>query len=274
VKSNVNDMRTSLLVRVEQVRENLGVLKLGVSGRSLTAMNWNGFGSANPYVELLKPWNENSLLTVARTETIYGNLNPKFETMTIELSRLRNEEAYSHLNLRCMSQNRSEDPALIGEAQVSVEDILSGGNVDVKLKNRNSPSCVHGWWKQDPGIIKLSDAKILPSVGGMSQEEVYQLLVPSEEPYFENKSELTWLHSDVNYKCNITGEIMEDPIILADGYTYERAAAVKWLNSNSTSPVTKLELTNKNMIPNINLKLMIIERAQALANRNSVSTKK
>jgi len=176
VKSNVNDMRTSLLVRVEQVRENLGVLKLGVSGCGLAKMKWNGFGSANPYVELLKPFNENSLLTVARTETFYRSLNPVFETMTIELSRLRNEEAYSLLNLRCMSEKRSEDPLLIGEAQVSVEDILSGDNVDVKIKNSNPPSCLHGWWKQDPGIIRLS-AKILP-VGGKSQEEVYELLVP------------------------------------------------------------------------------------------------
>jgi len=135
---------------------------------------------------------------------------------------------------------------------------LSGKNVDVKLENSNPPWCLHGVWKQDPGTIRLS-------VEGISQEELYQLLVPSEESCFESKSEMTWLHapSDKNYKCHITGEFMEDPVVLADGYTYE-TAAVKWLKSNGTSPVTKLKLTDKNMIPNNNLKLMIIERVQAL----------
>jgi len=181
VKSNVNGITTSLLVRLEEVRENLGVLKLRVSGHGLAAVNCKGLTTSNPYVELLKPLNDNSLLTVARTETVYRNLNPVSKTMTIELSRLRNGEPYSLIKLRCMAEKTTEDPVLIGDAQVSVKDILrstlSGDNVDVKLENRNSPLCLHGVWKQDPGIIRLSDAKILPSVGGMSQKEVCQLLV-------------------------------------------------------------------------------------------------
>jgi len=104
VKSNVNGITTALLLRIEEVRENLGMLKLRISGHGLAAVNCKGLTRSNSYVELLKPLNDNSLLPFARTETLYGTLNPVFKTMTIELSRLHNGDAYSLLKIRCMAE--------------------------------------------------------------------------------------------------------------------------------------------------------------------------
>eukprot|EP01018_Ginkgo_biloba_P033065 Gb_34012 [translate_table: standard] len=55
-------------------------------------------------------------------------------------------------------------------------------------------------------------------------------------------------------------EIMHDPHVAADGYTYEGEAIKGWLESgHDTSPMTNLKLSHKNLIPNRSLRSAIIE---------------
>lgn len=59
------------------------------------------------------------------------------------------------------------------------------------------------------------------------------------------------MFSDEDITCPITHEIYIDPVILeGDGYTYERAAIEKWLESNSTSPATGAPIKRTGLIPN------------------------
>jgi len=59
------------------------------------------------------------------------------------------------------------------------------------------------------------------------------------------------------YMCPITTEIMEDPVILADGRSYERSAIVRWLTTSKRSPMTGETLEHSTVLPNINLKALI-----------------
>lgn len=59
--------------------------------------------------------------------------------------------------------------------------------------------------------------------------------------------------------CPISQEIMEDPYIAADGFTYEREVIQAWLNAHNTSPMTNLRLNHKNLIPNHSLRSAIRE---------------
>lgn len=43
---------------------------------------------------------------------------------------------------------------------------------------------------------------------------------------------------------------MEDPLVAADGYTYEAEAIREWLNDHNTSPMTNLQLENLNLVSN------------------------
>uniref|UniRef100_A0A9I9EHY7 U-box domain-containing protein n=1 Tax=Cucumis melo TaxID=3656 RepID=A0A9I9EHY7_CUCME len=52
---------------------------------------------------------------------------------------------------------------------------------------------------------------------------------------------------------------MNDPCVAADGYTYDRQAIEKWLQKNDNSPMTKLPLPDKNLIPNYSLLSAIVE---------------
>jgi serine/threonine protein kinase len=59
------------------------------------------------------------------------------------------------------------------------------------------------------------------------------------------------------FHCPITDEVMQDPVICSDGHTYERGAIKTWLLNSNRSPMTNLELSNKNLIPNLALRSVI-----------------
>ncbi|XP_073726910.1 WD repeat, SAM and U-box domain-containing protein 1 [Misgurnus anguillicaudatus] len=60
------------------------------------------------------------------------------------------------------------------------------------------------------------------------------------------------------YLCPITREVMKDPVIAADGYSYEREAIESWINMKSrTSPMTNLPLQTTLLTPNRTLKMAI-----------------
>ncbi len=59
--------------------------------------------------------------------------------------------------------------------------------------------------------------------------------------------------------CPITQAVMVDPVITADGHTYERTAIAKWLRDHDTSPNTNNPLDHKRLTPNYALRIMIEE---------------
>ncbi|EOD17969.1 hypothetical protein EMIHUDRAFT_61507, partial [Emiliania huxleyi CCMP1516] len=60
-----------------------------------------------------------------------------------------------------------------------------------------------------------------------------------------------------DFICPITTEIMSDPVVAADGQSYERSAIERWLATKSTSPLTSAELESKGLFPNHSLRRMI-----------------
>jgi len=58
--------------------------------------------------------------------------------------------------------------------------------------------------------------------------------------------------------CPISQTIMADPVVCADGHSYERACIEAWLASGrGTSPKTHMPLPHTNLVPNLNLRSMI-----------------
>lgn len=66
--------------------------------------------------------------------------------------------------------------------------------------------------------------------------------------------------------CPITSEIMTDPVMTCDGFTYERSAITEWFQrnrGNPTSPITGERLENTTLVPNHSLRRAIDQyRAQ------------
>jgi len=63
-------------------------------------------------------------------------------------------------------------------------------------------------------------------------------------------------HTKRFFKClDILQEVMQDPQVAADGFTYEAWAIREWLESGrDTSPRTKSKLAHHNLIPNHSLR--------------------
>ncbi|CAF1110069.1 unnamed protein product [Rotaria sordida] len=62
------------------------------------------------------------------------------------------------------------------------------------------------------------------------------------------------------FTCPLTKEIFHDPVVLSDGFTYERSAIQQWLDlGNRRSPMTNIELTNVTLVPNMVIKQALSE---------------
>eukprot|EP00850_Spirogloea_muscicola_P002888 SM000011S19066 [mRNA] locus=s11:620713:624599:- [translate_table: standard] len=61
------------------------------------------------------------------------------------------------------------------------------------------------------------------------------------------------------FVCPITKEVMKEPVVTADGHTYERDAIARWLSERDMSPMTNCKLLHKALTPNHALQSMIKE---------------
>ena len=59
-----------------------------------------------------------------------------------------------------------------------------------------------------------------------------------------------------DFLCPITTEVLQDPVIAMDGFTYEREAIAAWFRRHDTSPITR-QVVPPTLIPNNNLRSQI-----------------
>uniref|UniRef100_A0A665UWC2 WD repeat, SAM and U-box domain-containing protein 1 n=1 Tax=Echeneis naucrates TaxID=173247 RepID=A0A665UWC2_ECHNA len=72
------------------------------------------------------------------------------------------------------------------------------------------------------------------------------------------KAEQSSSEAPDEFLCPITRELMKDPVIAADGYSYERDSIESWIKGkNKTSPMTNLPLPTTLLTPNRSLKMAI-----------------
>lgn len=65
------------------------------------------------------------------------------------------------------------------------------------------------------------------------------------------------IYAPSNFFCPILQDVMEDPYVAADGFTYEHRAIKAWLERHNVSPVTRLRLQHSMIIPNHTLRSAI-----------------
>lgn len=82
--------------------------------------------------------------------------------------------------------------------------------------------------------------------------------IPDEKEMKEqNQNRLKGMKIRGEFLCPITYELLREPVVLADGHTYEKISIEKWLKSHKTSPLTLEILPYNTLTPNINLKKLI-----------------
>ncbi|KAD5961342.1 hypothetical protein E3N88_12815 [Mikania micrantha] len=62
-----------------------------------------------------------------------------------------------------------------------------------------------------------------------------------------------------HFVCPLLKDVMVDPCVADDGYTYDRRAIEQWFEESHCSPMTNLPLTSKTLTPNYSLLSAILE---------------
>lgn len=61
----------------------------------------------------------------------------------------------------------------------------------------------------------------------------------------------------LDFLCPITHDVMVEPVLAADGHSYEHESIARWLRDHKTSPVTGKILSSKQLTPNLHLRELI-----------------
>ncbi|GFG40879.1 hypothetical protein Cfor_08909 [Coptotermes formosanus] len=139
---------------------------------------------------------------------------------------------------------------------------------------------VKGWLK-DLEMMDIAERVRETNLSGeqlltLSSDEILDMLqiVDDDEKRIQLNLQLYWLRKedkgipevplDVDipheFLCPITHEIMHDPVLCSDGFTYERAAINEWfLSGKFSSPMTNAQLTDTQLTSNTNLKTRICQ---------------
>ena len=72
-------------------------------------------------------------------------------------------------------------------------------------------------------------------------------------------------HCPPSFICPITYAVMRDPVMCADGRSYEREAITEWRLTHDTNPATNAQLPNKTLTPNYALRNAIEEWSSSFA---------
>ncbi|XP_013627208.1 PREDICTED: U-box domain-containing protein 54-like [Brassica oleracea var. oleracea] len=84
---------------------------------------------------------------------------------------------------------------------------------------------------------------------------------PDKDHSVNNESDADCAPED--YFCPISKDIMRDPLVAADGFTYEAKNIRYWLNvGNNTSPQTGARLAHRDLTPNYTLRSLIMDWLQ------------
>ncbi|KAK4363069.1 hypothetical protein RND71_018310 [Anisodus tanguticus] len=225
---------------------------------------------------------------------VHGNLRPTNILLDAKfVSKI--SDFGVHLLISQNENSNNDDPECIDKGQLTVEsDVYSFGVILLRLLTARPASAIVRDVKCALESGKLGS--VLDSSAGDWPTEQAELLAylalrccekdPLDRPNMlseiwptiEPMRDLCTPHSDLNtssqgskgqrripphFVCPIFQDVMEDPHIAADGYTYEGDAIKGWLYSgHDTSPMTNLKLDTCDLIPNYALYRAIQEWQQ------------
>jgi hypothetical protein len=124
-----------------------------------------------------------------------------------------------------------------------------------------------GNWKNDlkhgRGIYTTSNNEVFIETWVQGVRQTQEKIAQKSTSKHPGSAAVAQIEIPNEYICPISLEIMRDPVITADGQTYERVQIEEWFDRGvNTSPKTGSVLPNTNLIPNIALRNVIEEFCQ------------
>ena len=144
-----------------------------------------------------------------------------------------------------IAEPRTHTPLSDHMMQMLEREVVGDGKVDMRAGGASSPQGVHGPAAAHQPVrsqarhVHVAQPRAAPS----AMAPQHHLLPDLPESFI----------------CAISHDMMHDPVVCADGHSYERKAIETWLEEHSTSPATGAHLPNKTLLPNHALRNSIQE---------------
>lgn len=130
---------------------------------------------------------------------------------------------------------------VVEEAEDTDDDACTGDVCTPRSDERLSPS-----------LIELAQrASLQVAEAEAERDTALQQLAERE------RRDATITQVEADLMCPIMHERMREPVLAADGHTYERAAIERWMQSHDTSPMTGAPLTHRYLTQNFALRRII-----------------
>ena len=175
-----------------------------------------------------------------------------------------------------ISTCRKGTEARRGMNESNRSDCIHASNMQVRRSSKQKQDLIHCWRRATcrvpppPRAPRRLPAPRPPDKPNHRQENPISL-----EPRRGRRAEVSQLIDELErvraataaarpevpeqFVCPITGEIMEDPVMTADGHAYDRDAIAQWLQSHDTSPITNAQLAHRDLAPAHALRQLIEE---------------
>lgn len=82
------------------------------------------FGTSDPFLRISRLMEDGNTLPVFKTEALMRTLNPVWKPIDITLQQLCNSDRFRPLLLECFDWNKSGSHEIIGQAQMSLDDLM------------------------------------------------------------------------------------------------------------------------------------------------------
>ncbi|CAK9319808.1 unnamed protein product [Citrullus colocynthis] len=143
-----------------------------------------------------------------------------------------------------------------------VPDYSELSEIFSRIDIRDSSSCREEIENLEDEIQNQTDEKsrsdVIALIGLVRYAKCVLYGASTAEYGFRRKDSISDSPVPADFRCPISLDLMQDPVVVATGHTYDRAAITLWIESgHNTCPKTGQTLAHTNLIPNRALKNLI-----------------
>lgn len=242
------DIETGSLIQTIEAKGEIHSLTIHSTGEVLTG---SGYGEINKWSVIHRALSEADILPLLEFARKYRPTTLK----TLSLAGVKLSEEGYHCLLRLIKKCTNlhtldiTETAVTSQQQVALEEACQNQGIAIAgltVKVNQKKLSIHNF---SHNLLFSSSLEHNHAAVPVFSFKNFSMPIPLKKSFSVDK----------NFLCPITLAIMFNPVVAADGYTYEEEAIKQYLEKSNASPMTDAPLISTMLTPNFTLRSMIRE---------------